>query len=212
MAIVTDFGCNVQAYADGFERLHFPRPKVCLHCQVVDMFIGHGYYLRKPLDQHRSYLIRIKRWYCKNCHRTLSLLPSFVLRFRHYLLAVIQQVVVARFEVQASWSQVLARCTRLQAPSERTIKRWCHAFAEHAPCWLAAVEQTLAKQDATLPLLNALGEATEPRDTACALLQAATQLLAWAKTRWTEVVPYGLNDRLRFLWHWGHARGLQRLI
>jgi hypothetical protein len=212
MVIVTDFGCDVQTYVDDFERLHFPRPQVCMHCQAVDALIGHGYYVRKPLDPHRTYLIRIKRWYCKKCQRTLSLLPSFLLSFRHYLLAVIQQVIVARFEVQASWSQVVERCTRQQAPAERTVKRWCHSFAEHASCWLAAVEQTLARQDATLPLLDALGEVTQPRDTGSALLRATTHLLAWAKTRWTEVISYGLNDRLRFLWHWGHAQGLQRLI
>jgi hypothetical protein len=212
MVIVTDFGRDVQAYVDDFDRLCFPRPQVCLHCQAVDALIGHGYYQRKPLDLQRAYLIRIKRWYCKRCQRTLSLLPSFLLCFRHYLLEVIHQVVVARFEVLASWSQVLQRCTRHQAPSERTVKRWCRSFAEQACDWLAAVQQTLAKHDATLPLLDALGEATKPQGRACALLQAATHLLAWAKTRWADVIHYGLNDRLRFLWHWGYAQGLQRLI
>jgi hypothetical protein len=212
MVIVTEFGCDVQTYVDDIERVHFPRPQVCLHCQAVGALIGHGYYVRKPLDQHRTYLMRIKRWYCKRCRRTLSLLPSFLLSFRHYLLAVIQQVVVARFEAQASWSQVVEHCTRHQAPAERTVKRWCHAFVAQASDWLAAVEQTLAKQDATLPLLDALGEATEPGNAGSALLQATTHLLAWAKTRWAEVISYGLNDRLRFLWHWGHAQGLERLI
>jgi hypothetical protein len=37
-------------------------------------------------------------------------------------------------------------------------------------------------------------------------------LLAWAKTRWTELAHYGLKDRLRFLWHWGAGQGLGRLI
>jgi hypothetical protein len=30
---------------------------------------------------------------------------------------------------------------------------------------------------------------------------------AWAKTRWTNLGDYGLNDRLRFLWHWGASQG-----
>jgi hypothetical protein len=212
MVIVTDFGCDVQTYADEFDRLCFPRPKVCLYCQAVDAFIGHGYYPRKPLDQQQAHSIWIKRWLCKACRHTLSLLPSFLLCFRHYLLAVIQQVVVVRFEGQASWRQVLQRCTWQDVPSERTVKRWCQSFAAHAPVWLAAVQQTLSQHDAALPWLDALGEPTQPRHTAGALLRAATHLLAWAKTRWADVIPYGLHGRLRFLWHWGHGRGLERLV
>ena len=212
MAIVTDFGCDVQTYADEFDRLCFPRPKVCLHCQAVDAFVGHGTYPRKPLDQRQAYSIRVKRWLCKACRRTVSLLPSFLLSFRHYLLEVIQQVVVVRFEDDGSWRQVLQRCTWLDAPSERTVKRWCRSFADLAPRWLADVQQTLSLHDAALPWLDALGEPTEPRHTAGALLRAATHLLAWAKTRWSDVLSYGLNDRLRFLWLWGHGRSLGRLI
>ena len=212
MVIVTEFGCNVQTYIKEFKHLCFPRPKVCIHCQAVDLCIGHGYYTRKPLEQQKAYVIQIKRWLCKGCRCTISLLPSFLLRHRHYVLEVIQQVVVARFEKQASWSQVSQRSSEEGAPSERTIKRWSQSFSEHAANWLAVVQQTLATHDATLPWLDALGEATELRETGAALLQAATQLLAWAKTNWAEVIAYGLDDRLRFLWHWGHSQGLGRLI
>ena len=59
---------------------------------------------------------------------------------------------------------------------------------------------------------HALGKATAARSPAAALLFGATQFLAWAKTEWAELADYGLNDRLRFLWHWGHARKLDRLI
>ena len=212
MVIVTDFGRSVQTYIDGFDRLCFPRPTVCAHCQACNTFIRHGYYWRHPLDSQRVYRLRISRWLCTACRRTLSLLPSFLLRFRHYLLVVIQQVVVVRCEDAASWQEVLRRCAPQDAPSERTVKRWCRSFSQHAPTWLAAVQQMLSQHDAALPWLDALGEPTEPRDAAGALLRAATHLLAWAKTRWTHLLPYGLHDRLRFLWHWGHGRGLGRLV
>ena len=81
----------------------FPRPECCPCCGASHTFIGHGFYLRQPKDQTQVYRIWIKRWFCKACHTTLSVLPSFLLRFRHYLLGVIQQVVVARFEDDASW-------------------------------------------------------------------------------------------------------------
>jgi hypothetical protein len=212
MVIVTEFCCFVQEYVDHFSQLVFPRPAVCPHCPAVNVFIGHGFYLRKPLSPTQVYRIRIKRWYCTACRHTLSLLPSFVLRFRHYLLDVIQHIVVTRFEDGASWIQVSLRCAVEGLPSPRTIRRWCVSFAAHAPAWWAAVQQTLAQHAASSRLLDPLGENAGPRDAPRALLQAALHLLAWAQTQWSDVANYGLADRLRFLWHWGASQGLGRLI
>ena len=211
MFIVSDFGSLVE-YLDHFWQLDFPRPEVCPHCQAAHLFIGHGFYSRKPFSTTKAYRVRIKRWLCKACRRTLSLLPSFLLRYRHYLLAVIQSVVVARFEDRVSWTQVARRCAVEEAPSLRTMRRWCVSFAAQAPTWWAAVQKTLAQHDASSPALDPLGENTGPHDAPHALLQVALPLLAWAKTRWPEIGNYGLADRLRFLWHWGAGQGLGRLI
>ena len=62
--IVTDFGEDVQAYLDQFEQLNFPRPAVCLVCQVVGRMIGHGFYPRKALAVAQVYGGPIKRWIC----------------------------------------------------------------------------------------------------------------------------------------------------
>jgi hypothetical protein len=212
MVIVTEFGCPVHEYAARFPQLVFPRPAVCPNCHAVQLFIGHGFYLRKALSPTQVFLVYLKRWYCKACHHTLSLLPSFLLRFRHYLLEVMQEVVVVRFEAGASWNRLAQQCAVDGAPSPRTQRRWCLSFIAHAPAWLGPVLETLAAHDARSPLLDPLGENAGPRDAPRALLQAALHLLAWAKTQWPEVVPYGLTDRLRFLWHWGAGQGLGRLI
>ncbi len=212
MVIVTEFNCSVQIYLACFAQLVFLRPTTCPHCGTDHSLVGHGFYPRKPLDAQQAYLIRIKRWYCTGCHRTLSLLPSFLLRFRHYLLEVIQAVVVARYEDSASWRQVAEGYGPQGAPSLRTMKRWCQSFTTQAIAWLGEIEQTLAQHDPALPLLDALGQNAGPLDRPRALLVASLQLLAWAKTRWLQLAGYGLSDRFRFLWHWGHARGLARLI
>ncbi len=212
MVIVTEFGCLVHEYVERCSDLVFPRPNECPQCRIVDTLIGHGFYERKALSPTAVYVLRIKRWYCTACQRTVSLSPSFLLRFRHYLLDVIQSVVVARFEDGASWTQVAQRCAVEGVPSSRTMRRWCESFAEHAAAWWAAIQQTLAEHDAASPLLDPLGAAAGPRDAPRALLQAALHLLAWAKTQWAAVAHYGLADRLRFLWHWGAGRGLGRLV
>ena len=212
MPIILDFGCTVQDYIAHFDQLIFPRPECCPACGTPQMCIGHGFYLRQPKDQTQVYRIWLKRWFCKACHTTLSVLPSFLLCFRHYLLDVIAQVVVTRFEDDASWQATARQCAPEGLPAPRTIGRWCRAFAAQAATWWAAVQATLACQDSASPALDPLGPAAGPYEAPRALLHAATHLLAWAQTRWPEVVSYGRTDRLRFLWHWGGSRGLARLV
>jgi hypothetical protein len=212
MGIVVDFGRTVQEYLRRFHQIVFPRPSVCPLCQALNSLIGHGFYRRKPLDQDRAYLISIRRWRCKGCHHTTSSLPSFLLPCRHYLLAVIQQVLTARHEDRASHVQVAQQCAPAGAPSPRTLGRWLTAFAQQAPRWLAAVQETLAHHHAASPLLDPLGPSAGPKSAPAALLFAAGHLLAWAKTCWSELAHHQPADRLRFLSHWGCAHRLGRLV
>ncbi|MFM8321300.1 MAG: DUF6431 domain-containing protein, partial [Chloroflexota bacterium] len=54
---------------------------------------------RSLVDNRASMVIRVKRWRCQACGRTFSSLPSFVLAYRHYLVEVIQPVLVGRLEL-----------------------------------------------------------------------------------------------------------------
>ena len=211
MQIVVDFGLDLQGYSEHFDELAIAQ-RDCPICRAAGSLTGNGSYPRHPLDATRRYELRVKRRYCKACHGSISFLPSFLLCFRWYLLIVIQNVVIAHFEQQLSWGQVAAQCTVEGAPSARTVRRWCRSFDAQAPAWLAAVQVTLAEQDPIAPLLDPLGSAAGPVNPPRALLAAAWHLLAWAKTRWTELARHGPSDRLRFLWFWGHGRGLARLV
>ena len=216
MVIVSDFRCSVQTYVAGCLTLVFYRPSVCPGCGAVGSCIGHGFYVRFALDANHVFEVHIKRWYCKHCQHTISILPSFLLCYRHYLLAVIQAVVIARFEEQASWAKLEAPVALAGAPSRRSMRRWCAAFAAHAPAWLAEVEQTLATRAPSVPLLTPLGGGIKTSAAATpipgVLLAASRYLLAWAQVHLAQARAYGSNDRLRFLWLWGHERGLARLI
>ncbi len=212
MSIVVDFGCTVHQYATQFHELVFPRPSGCPLCQALNSLIGHGFYPREPLDQDQAYRILIKRWRCKGCHRTTSSLPSFLLPFRHYLLAVIEQVLVSRHEQQVSHAQVAQQCAPEGFPTPRTLGRWISSFANQAPRWLLAVQETLAHHHSASPLLDVLGPLAGPTNAPAALLFAAGHLLAFAKTVWAELACHRPADRLRFLGHWGSARLLGRLV
>jgi hypothetical protein len=195
MPILADFGCNEQGYIDQEKHHDSPRPGICPGCGEKNCLVGHGYYQRKAQDDQRVYFIRVKRWLCKVCHHSLSVLPNFLFPWRHYLVRVIQTVVAACFEHRLNWKQVEERSACRGTPALRTLQRWCKAFAGHAPAWL-----------------DPQGEAPQAENAAVALLSASLHLLAWSKTAWSPLVGYGLNDRLRFLGLWGAERGLGRLV
>ncbi len=181
-------------------------------CGGVDGLVGHGYYWRKPKGMQGGEKIGIKRWFCKLCHRTISVLPDFLLTFRQYGVPVIQAVIEARWGCGRSWAALEAECAEAGAPARRTMQRWCGSFAEQASRWLRAVQTALAQQDSGSPWLDPHGEALKAGGPAQALLGASEHLLAWGKTRWAEAVGYGRNDRLRFLWLWSSGRSLGRLV
>ena len=212
MTILADYGCNEQEYIDQEKHKDSPCPEGCPLCGERGSLIGHGYYQRKVQDEQRAYCIWVKRWSCKICQHTLSILPNFLLPYRHYLVRVIQPVVAAAYECGQNWKQVTQSCVRQGTPGLRTMQRWCKAYAGRAPTWLSEVQTFLAQQDSSSSWLDPQGEAPQAANAATALLSASVHLLAWAKTKWMQLEGYGLNDRLRFLGLWGTERGLGRLV
>jgi hypothetical protein len=212
MPIVAEFGPDVEEYIEFDKQYHCLRPGDCPICHAVGQMIGHGYYRRKPKGLERCWVLWVKRWKCKACGKTVGAVPSFLLFYRHYLLSVIQWVLVWRFEAGYSWSELDKAVSEDGIPSRRTKQRWCGRFVAYALEWLQALEKTLAEQDSGSPWLDAQGEALKNDRAPRSLLQASIHLLAWAKGRWREVEDFVLNDRLRFLWYWGNRQaGLTRL-
>ncbi len=210
--IVVEYREAVQEYLrQGLEQTCV-RPTECLICQAIGQMIGHGYYKRQPQDGEQSWEIRIKRWRCKACGKTVSALPSFLLRYRHYLLEVIQRVLISRFVKKAFWDDVTAKCSPNGLPVKRTVQRWCASYGEQAGRWLGAVQSTLAQQDSLSAWLDAHGEAPQAQNAGEALLTASEHLLSWAKTQWVQLGEYGLEKRMQFLWFWGAGQGLGRLV
>jgi hypothetical protein len=158
------------------------------------------------------YRVWIKRWLCKVCGKTMSVLPDFLFSYRHYLVRVIQRVLEARFERKLHWAELKVACSEKGLPALRTIQRWCKAYGGEASRWLGAVQEVLAQQDSSSAWLDPQGEAPRAQSVAEALLGVSEHLLAWGKTQWVELREYGRNERLRFLWLWGANRGLGRLV
>lgn len=210
MSIVFAYPGGVKQYQAECGAVCPYQPESCPECGRQGRLVKHGVYWRKPRDGERVYRVAIHRWRCQACKRTVSVLPDFLLRFRWYLLDVVSEVVVARAEQGASWSELEAEAKG--APHVRTMQRWWVSFGSQALRWLSVIQAFLAQQDSGSPWLDPQGEGVRVAGSAQALLGAAGYLLAWAKSRWRELAGYSWKDRLCFVWLWGSGLGLGRLV
>lgn len=140
------------------------------------------------------------------------MLPSFLLRYRHYLVRVIQAVLSLRYERLVSWMAVVRQLAGGGYPAVRTMQRWCASFGEQAGSWLKAIQEWLAQQDSRSGWLDAQGESLQANCVEQALMAASQHLLAWGKTVWEEIADDGLEKWMAFVWLWGAGRGLKRLV
>ena len=96
MQILHPFAGSVQQYT---ERLADPdcyRPGHCPQCHAKQPLTAHGFYTRALIDAAFDGVIRVRRYLCHACRRTVSLLPEFILPYLRSSLMVIALFLVAR--------------------------------------------------------------------------------------------------------------------
>jgi hypothetical protein len=100
------------------------RPARCPCCGMGDVWC-HGYYYRNADREGKDggYLdpVPIPRYYCPNCERTCSRLPSCIPPRRWYLWAVQQVVLVLLLSGDS-----IHKATKNGQPRRSTISRWWH--------------------------------------------------------------------------------------
>ena len=81
MQILHPFTGSVPQYLQQLDDLETPRPRQCPQCQAKDPLTAHGFYLRTIMDAAFDGEIRVRRYLCEACRRTVSLLPEFALPY-----------------------------------------------------------------------------------------------------------------------------------
>jgi hypothetical protein len=71
-------------------------PDHCPQCQAKHPLSAHGFYTRTLIDTAFDGVIRVRRYLCQACQRTVSLLPEFVLPYLRSSLTVIALFLIAR--------------------------------------------------------------------------------------------------------------------
>src|ERR1700691_1175266 len=96
MQILHPFAGSVQQYTEQLANPDSHRPGHCPQCQAKHPLTAHGFYTRTLIDAAFDGVIRVRRYLCQACQRTVSLLPEFVLPYLRSSLAVIAIFLIAR--------------------------------------------------------------------------------------------------------------------
>ena len=96
MQILHPFTGSVRRYEAEISHPDRYRPDHCPQCQARQPLIGHGFYHRTLVHGDFEGSIRVRRYRCRSCRRTVSLLPEFALPYLRFSVAVIALFLVAR--------------------------------------------------------------------------------------------------------------------
>src|SRR5881409_953480 len=87
---------SIQQYMEELPDADRYRPSSCPLCEAKRPLIAHGFYQRTLADVAFDGVIRVRRYLCRLCKRTVSLLPEFALPWLRFSLTVISLFLVAR--------------------------------------------------------------------------------------------------------------------
>lgn len=96
MQILHPFSGSVPQYEQEISCPDRYRPDHCPQCGTPQPLVGHGFYSRTLADGAFDGVIRVRRYLCRSCRRTLSLLPEFTLPYLRFSVSVIAAFLVAR--------------------------------------------------------------------------------------------------------------------
>ena len=137
MQILHPFAGSVQQYNEQLSNPDAHRPSHCPQCQTKRPLSAHGFYTRTLIDTAFDGVIRVRRYLCRACRRTVSLLPEFILPYLRSSLMVIALFLIARL-LRGQTIEDAARA----APQSMTYQRgqfWIRRFRAQAAALCAAL-------------------------------------------------------------------------
>lgn len=137
MQILHPFAGSVQQYNEQLSNPDAHRPGHCPQCQTKHPLSAHGFYTRTLIDTACDGVIRVRRYLCRACQRTVSLLPEFVLPYLRSSLTVIALFLMARL-LRGQTLQTAAQTEPPAMPYQRG-QFWIRRFRAQAEALCAAL-------------------------------------------------------------------------
>ena len=190
MQILHPFAGSVAEYHAQLNDPDQYRPHQCPQCQTKQPLAAHGFYTRALIDSAFDGFIRVRRYLCEACRRTVSLLPDFALPYLRFSITVIAAFLVARLVHGKTLRQALPPTAPYQR-GQSWIRRF-RAQAEALSTALSALTDPPPAQNfvaRALAMLNAAGWIPAHRFLFPGLRQ---HLLGWSRS----LVPDGRRVRI----------------
>ena len=87
---------SIQQYMEELSDADRYRPSSCPLCQAKRPLIAHGFYNRTIVDVTLDGVIRVRRYLCRLCQRTVSLLPEWALPYLRVSIPIVACFLKAR--------------------------------------------------------------------------------------------------------------------
>lgn len=158
MQILHPFVGSVQQYLSQLGDADLHRPDHCPQCPSQQPLTSLGFYTRTIMDAAYDGVIRVRRYLCKACRRSVSLLPEFALPYLRSSITVIAVFLITRLLHGKTLQQALPPASPYQR-GQPWVRRFCRQ-AEPLCAALSALThpaQALNFVARALIMLNAAG-------------------------------------------------------
>jgi hypothetical protein len=136
--ILHPFAGPIQQYAEEITDPDRHRPNQCPQCQAQHSLTAHGFYTRTLVDAGFDGSIRVRRYLCRSCKRTVSLLPEFALPYLRFSVSILSLFLVARLIQGATLTAATVAATQAAMPYQRG-QFWIRRFQRQAVALCAAL-------------------------------------------------------------------------
>ena len=114
------------------------RPGQCPLCRARACFLAHGFYYRTVVDGEFDGSIAVRRYLCRLCRRTVSLLPDFILPYLRHSIVIISLFLVSRLRAVRSLGEAAQTAFQPAMPYQRG-QFWIRRFRKQAAGLCAAL-------------------------------------------------------------------------
>ena len=146
---------SIQQYEQGLSDPDRFRPDHCPLCHTSEPLRAHGFYLRTLVDVEYDGSIRVRRYLCLLCKRTVSLLPEFVLPYLRFSIPVIGLFLAAHLLYRRTLREAAGAAIQPTMPYQRG-QFWVRRFQQQVLTLCTALAGLTAVVPATDFLTRAL--------------------------------------------------------
>ena len=136
--LLQPFAGSIQEYDEEIADPSRYRPDHCPQCQAAQGLTAHGFYRRTLVEAGFDGWIRVRRYLCRFCRRTVSLLPQFALPYLRFSITLMALFLLARLGAGHTLVAAAALAGLPNMPYQRG-QFWVRRFRKQAVALCAAL-------------------------------------------------------------------------